>query len=38
MAHFFANPLSVLLAGEIQGGKLQPELCEAIRNTPSFRK
>ncbi|KAF3899000.1 Origin recognition complex subunit [Trichophyton interdigitale] len=38
MAHFFANSLSVLLAGEMQGGKLQPELCEAIRNTPSFRK
>ncbi|KAF3482156.1 origin recognition complex subunit [Arthroderma uncinatum] len=38
MAHFFANPLSVLLAGEDRLKELQPELCEAIRNTPSFRK
>ncbi|EFR01915.1 origin recognition complex subunit [Nannizzia gypsea CBS 118893] len=38
MAHFFANPLSVLLAGEGKTKELQPELCEAIRNTPSFRK
>ncbi|KAK2873454.1 hypothetical protein FQN49_002361 [Arthroderma sp. PD_2] len=38
MAHFFANPLSVILAGEDRLKQLQPELCEAIRNTPSFRK
>ncbi|EEQ35027.1 Origin recognition complex subunit 3 [Microsporum canis] len=38
MAHFFANPLSVLLAGKGKLKQLQPELCEAIRNTPSFRK
>jgi origin recognition complex subunit 3 len=39
MSHFFANPLSVLLADEVPVKVLhQPRLCEAIRNLPSFRR
>ncbi|KAI9044610.1 putative origin recognition complex subunit 3 [Aspergillus affinis] len=38
MSHFFANPLAVLLADDRDEGKLQQrQLCEAIRNTSSFR-
>ncbi|KAK2798785.1 hypothetical protein FQN51_007461 [Onygenales sp. PD_10] len=38
MAHFFANPLSVLLSTTRPVNQVQTELCEAIRNIPSFRK
>ncbi|PLB44719.1 origin recognition complex, subunit 3 [Aspergillus steynii IBT 23096] len=39
MSHFFANPLAVLLADDRDETKLQqPRLCEAIRNTSSFRR
>ncbi|OAQ98082.1 hypothetical protein LLEC1_03158 [Akanthomyces lecanii] len=40
MCHFFANPLSVLLAQSEAGEDklMQPEHLDAIRNTPSFRK
>ncbi|PGH18495.1 hypothetical protein AJ80_04465 [Polytolypa hystricis UAMH7299] len=38
MAHFFANPLLVLLSPELPTDQLQAELCEAVRNTPSFRR
>ncbi|PGG99415.1 hypothetical protein AJ79_08531 [Helicocarpus griseus UAMH5409] len=38
MAHFFANPLSVLLSKLEPEKHLQSELCEAIRNIPSFRR
>ncbi|KAI1929714.1 Origin recognition complex subunit 3 [Ophidiomyces ophidiicola] len=38
MSHFFANPLAALLAKEIRQDDFQPELCEAIRNLPSFQK
>ncbi|TPX25054.1 hypothetical protein DIZ76_010503 [Coccidioides immitis] len=38
MAHFFANPLAVLLSNGICDKDFQPELCEAIRNIPSFRR
>ncbi|KZZ93164.1 Origin recognition complex, subunit 3 [Ascosphaera apis ARSEF 7405] len=37
MTHFFANPLSVLCSGDCNNDDFQPELCEAIRNTPSFQ-
>ncbi|MCJ1338812.1 hypothetical protein MMC09_004101 [Bachmanniomyces sp. S44760] len=41
MSHFFANPLSVLLAETkrdcLTERNLQAEHCEAIRNLPSFR-
>ncbi|KAF7713905.1 Uncharacterized protein PECH_006761 [Penicillium ucsense] len=37
MSHFFANPLSVLLANPSPATLSHPVLCEAIRNTPSFR-
>ncbi|ODH39835.1 hypothetical protein ACO22_01778 [Paracoccidioides brasiliensis] len=37
MAHFFANPLSTLLSKSATTTSLQTELCEAIRNIPSFR-
>ena len=38
MSHFYANPLSVLLAGEEAMPLLQAEHYEAIRNLPSFRE
>ncbi|KAL5043189.1 hypothetical protein BDW71DRAFT_128806 [Aspergillus fruticulosus] len=38
MSHFFANPISVLLADRIPGGLEHDKLCEAIRNVPSFRE
>jgi origin recognition complex subunit 3 len=38
MSHFFANPISVLLAGNIPATINNGKLCEAIRNVPSFRK
>ena len=39
MSHFFANPLSVLLADAIpREVQRQPHLCEAIRNLPSFQR
>lgn len=38
MTHFFANPLSVLLSDNLGSDNFQPELCEAIRNVPSFRR
>lgn len=39
MSHFFANPLSVLLADTIpREVQKQPHLCEAIRNLPSFQR
>ncbi|KAK2741025.1 hypothetical protein FQN57_005761 [Myotisia sp. PD_48] len=38
MAHFFANPLSVLLAKDRNVQLFEPELCEAIRNTASFQR
>ncbi|RHZ72595.1 hypothetical protein CDV55_103109 [Aspergillus turcosus] len=37
MTHFFANPLSVLLANDLPGTLRNGSLCEAIRNLPSFR-
>jgi origin recognition complex subunit 3 len=37
MTHFFANPLSVLLAKDLPGTLRNGPLCEAIRNLPSFR-
>ncbi|PGH10089.1 origin recognition complex subunit 3 [Blastomyces parvus] len=38
MAHFFANPLCTLLS-EIEPANILPsDLCEAIRNIPSFRR
>ncbi|EDP48882.1 origin recognition complex subunit 3, putative [Aspergillus fumigatus A1163] len=37
MTHFFANPLSVLLANDLPGTLRSGPLCEAIRNLPSFR-
>ncbi|PGH33633.1 origin recognition complex subunit 3 [[Emmonsia] crescens] len=38
MAHFFANPLSALLSKVEAAKTLQSDLCEAIRNIPSFRR
>ncbi|KAL4969243.1 putative origin recognition complex subunit 3 [Aspergillus stella-maris] len=38
MSHFFANPVSVLLAEDIPGDLQIERLCEAIRNVPSFRE
>ena len=38
MAHFFANPLSILLSKDAPVDSFQSELCEAIRNLPSFRR
>jgi origin recognition complex subunit 3 len=38
MSHFYANPLSILLAGDASRGILQSEHLEAIRNLPSFRR
>lgn len=38
MSHFFANPLSVFLSDHISAALQQTELCEAIRNLPSFRR
>ncbi|KKA20761.1 Uncharacterized protein T310_5211 [Rasamsonia emersonii CBS 393.64] len=38
MSHFFANPLSVFLSDDISATLQQTELCEAIRNLPSFRR
>ncbi|KAL4883638.1 origin recognition complex subunit 3 N-terminus-domain-containing protein [Aspergillus karnatakaensis] len=38
MSHFFANPISVFLASNVPGNLQQAQLCEAIRNTPSFRE
>ncbi|EAW15103.1 putative origin recognition complex subunit 3 [Aspergillus clavatus NRRL 1] len=38
MTHFFANPLSVLLADDRSAKLRTPPVCEAIRNLPSFRK
>ncbi|KAI9934423.1 hypothetical protein ASPWEDRAFT_117815 [Aspergillus wentii DTO 134E9] len=38
MTHFFANPLSVLLADKVSGDLPYGKLCEAIRNLPSFRR
>ncbi|KAJ5804253.1 uncharacterized protein N7518_000556 [Penicillium psychrosexuale] len=37
MSHFFANPLSVLLANPDSTILAQNKLCEAVRNLPSFR-
>ncbi|KAJ0421026.1 origin recognition complex subunit 3 N-terminus-domain-containing protein [Aspergillus carlsbadensis] len=37
MSHFFANPISVLLADDIPATIQNGKLCEAIRNVPSFR-
>ncbi|RAL01531.1 putative origin recognition complex subunit 3 [Aspergillus ibericus CBS 121593] len=37
MSHFFANPLTVLLAGETPPSMREDIVCEAIRNLPSFR-
>ncbi|KAL4752660.1 hypothetical protein BDW72DRAFT_191823 [Aspergillus terricola var. indicus] len=38
MSHFFANPISVLLADRIAEDLQHDKLCEAIRNVPSFRE
>ncbi|OJD14317.1 hypothetical protein AJ78_05312 [Emergomyces pasteurianus Ep9510] len=38
MAHFFANPLSTLLSIVETVNTPGSDLCEAIRNTPSFRR
>ncbi|KAL4977821.1 origin recognition complex subunit 3 N-terminus-domain-containing protein [Aspergillus desertorum] len=38
MSHFFANPVSVLLADRIAEDLQHEKLCEAIRNVPSFRE
>ena len=40
MCHFYANPLSILLADpeEVLAKDLQPEHLEAIRELPSFRR
>ncbi|KAH0544505.1 hypothetical protein FGG08_001404 [Glutinoglossum americanum] len=38
MSHFYANPLSILLAGAKAYEILQKEHLEAIRNLPSFRR
>ncbi|KAG5292003.1 origin recognition complex subunit [Histoplasma ohiense] len=38
MAHFFANPLSMLLSTVESANTFYPGLCEAIRNIPSFRR
>ncbi|WEW58502.1 Origin recognition complex subunit 3 [Emydomyces testavorans] len=38
MTHFFANPLAVLLSEGICETDFQPELCEAVRNIPSFHR
>jgi origin recognition complex subunit 3 len=38
MSHFFANPISVLLADHIGEDLQHDKLCEAIRNLPSFRE
>ncbi|KAF3398243.1 Origin recognition complex subunit 3 [Penicillium rolfsii] len=37
MSHFFANPLAVLLGNPAPTTLSRPQLCEAIRNLPSFR-
>ena len=37
MSHFFANPLTVLLADEALPNMRKDIVCEAIRNLPSFR-
>ncbi|KAI9784146.1 MAG: hypothetical protein M1839_002650 [Geoglossum umbratile] len=37
MSHFYANPLSILLAGDTAHKLLQSKHLEAIRNLPSFR-
>ncbi|KAI9770252.1 MAG: hypothetical protein M1840_003410 [Geoglossum simile] len=37
MSHFYANPLSILLAADTSHELLQSEHLEAIRNLPSFR-
>jgi origin recognition complex subunit 3 len=37
MSHFFANPLSVLLAEDLESVEGTRHICEAIRNTDSFR-
>ncbi|KAL3465388.1 origin recognition complex subunit 3 N-terminus-domain-containing protein [Aspergillus heterothallicus] len=37
MSHFFANPISILLADEIPSTIQLSKLCEAVRNVPSFR-
>ncbi|EEQ88891.1 origin recognition complex subunit 3 [Blastomyces dermatitidis ER-3] len=38
MAHFFANPLCTLLSKIESANILQSDLCQAIRNLPSFRR
>lgn len=38
MSHFFANPLSSLLADNDIGDSACLNLAEAVRNVPSFRK
>ncbi|KAL4913159.1 origin recognition complex subunit 3 N-terminus-domain-containing protein [Aspergillus aurantiobrunneus] len=38
MSHFFANPISVLLADDAPGDLKHGKLCEAVRNVPSFRE
>ncbi|KAL4996536.1 origin recognition complex subunit 3 N-terminus-domain-containing protein [Aspergillus recurvatus] len=38
MSHFFANPISVLLADRVAEDLQHDKLCEAIRNVPSFRE
>ncbi|OJJ46290.1 hypothetical protein ASPZODRAFT_133320 [Penicilliopsis zonata CBS 506.65] len=37
MSHFFANPLTALLADSVPANPPSTVLCEAIRNVPSFR-
>ncbi|PYH99525.1 origin recognition complex subunit [Aspergillus ellipticus CBS 707.79] len=38
MSHFFANPLTILLADESVPGMRRDRVCQAIRNLPSFRR
>ncbi|RAH76418.1 origin recognition complex subunit [Aspergillus japonicus CBS 114.51] len=38
MSHFFANPLSVLLADDAATTIQRDKVCEALRNLPSFRR
>ncbi|RAH70852.1 putative origin recognition complex subunit 3 [Aspergillus aculeatinus CBS 121060] len=38
MSHFFANPLSVLLADDAATTIQHDKVCEALRNLPSFRR
>ncbi|KAI9371923.1 origin recognition complex subunit 3 N-terminus-domain-containing protein [Aspergillus egyptiacus] len=38
MSHFFANPISVLLADAVPDDLQRAKLCESVRNLPSFRE